>query len=187
MKWRSPYRCFWPGIVLIFCAFLAPPSQAKAQVTPEFGVDLLGNHTDFMFGFTGGIGFDQLDLSTRLYAMVRPGRKRILVQSETPNLYYQYRESRFMIGLDLEKRFTLSQINSQLRVGAFLAAWGGLSLGGYRGTSANAPGGFNYVFRGGPFLGDDTVTLQAGYAFVPLRTPSIVAHRAYIGFHFAIR
>lgn len=186
MKLRFAYSTFLPTIALVILVWGSSHSRVKAQISPEISFDFLGNHTDFMFGFGGGIAIEPLDLSTRLYALVRPGRKRILIESETPNLYYQYRESRFMIGFDLEKRFTLTQISESKRVGAFLSAWGGLSLGSYRGTSASAPGGFNYIFRGGPFFNDDVVTIQAGYAFVPLRTPSIVAHRAFIGLHFTI-
>lgn len=165
---------------------LLAPTRPRAQVGADIGMDMVFNHTDFMLGFLAGPAFEKLDLSTRLNVLVRPGRKRVLVESETPDLFYQYRESRVMIGLDAEKRFTLSQFSDAGRVGAFVSAWGGVSLGGYRGTSAAAPGGFNYVFRGGPFLQQDELVLQLGYAYMPLRTSSVVAHRVFIGFHIML-
>ena len=170
-------------LVILFGLGKAP---VRAQVAPDFGFGMNFNHTDFMLGFNGGAAFEALDLSARLGFQFRVGSKRVLVETEVPDVLVQYRERRYLLGIELEKRFTLTEFSSNERLGVWLAPWGGLSIGDYRGSKASSPGGLAWSMQGGIFFNTDGVVLRGGYAWLPLQTNSIVNHRIVFGVNFHI-
>ena len=156
----------------------------KAQIQGDFGVHTAFNGRDINWGLQAGIAFQDLDLSLRGDFSNRMGPKRVLVESaNNPNLLYQYREARYYLGLETEKRFTIMEFGNDHRFGACAALWGGYSFGDYKGTSVAPDHGFSIRGRVAPFVQfDEQFTIKAGYEYLPLRVEDISDHRFFIGF-----
>lgn len=183
---RSWICAFWPLLGLLAWA----GSDASAQSTgpyPEIGWDMNFNHTDFMMGVHGGVCIPSWDASILATFKGRIGSKRVLVEAEQPDVFYQYRERRYILGIQAEKRFILTEFNSDLKLGAFLGALGGMGISDYRGTRGEAPIGFAYSAMGGPFLKvDESVLVKLGYQYLPLKTQNVFDHRILISISFLI-
>lgn len=167
---------------LLLLSGLRAQAQSDTELAPCLGMEHTFNLNDYLMSFGGGIESPAYRASAHLNFTFRPGSKRVLVQ-ETENLFYQYRERRYIIALDADKRFALMDGEStDLEV--FAGIMGGISIGDYRGTKANAPGGLIYAPRGGFAVSTDFLVARLGYQYLPLRTTSISSHRIYLGFYF---
>lgn len=170
---------------LLFVACLLTFSKGKAQVGLTMGWDLNFNHTDVMMEFGAGIGFaDEIDASARLTYMGRLGRRRVQIESGRPNLLYQYREGMNLFGIELEKRFVLTEFNETNRMGILIAGWGGLAIGSYSGTSQRPAGHFQWIAKVAAYFQTEVVYFRLGYAYFPWETRSIFDHRLFLGIHF---
>lgn len=165
-------------IVLALTAFLWG-MPAQAQIGPDIYGEMSFNHTDFLFGFGGGVAFQDIGLSARLNFLTRARAKKVLIE-ERPDFFYQFRERRYLLGLEVEKRFRLADVGQVGQVGVLLSAWGGINLGDYRGSTQAVPGGLNVMGRAGAYITDEGFILRMGYAYVPTYTPSVFAHRIFI-------
>lgn len=163
-------------------------SPLTGQVIPELGTHTSFNGSDFNIGFQAGIGLDDLDLSLRADFTARAGSKRVLVESaQDPNLSYQYREGRYYLGIEVEKRFRLFEPGEDSEAGIAGAVWGGYTFGDYRGTDVAPQRGFIYRPRVAPYVHiDNVVLIQAGYEYLPLRAGGVSDHRAFISFNFTL-
>jgi hypothetical protein len=169
--------------MLIVGAVFAFAAKVHAQsFYPQLGYELNFNQTDVMMG--GGIGIYNIDwnASAQLSFKGRIGARRVIVEPEDTDLIFQFRERRYLLGIDLEKRFAFSDISASSQVGGYLQAFGGLSFGDYRGTTAKPPTGFGGSAGAGIYIGNpDIIAVKLGYVYLPLQTQSIVAHRISMG------
>lgn len=152
---------------------------------PETGWDLNFNHTDVMMGFQGGINIPAWNASVLATFKGRLGSKRVQIEADEPNLFYQYRERRYIIGIQAEKRFLLTEFSPSFKLGAFLGGLGGLEISDYRGTKGQAPVGFGYAAMGGPYITDDkAIIIRLGYQYLPMKTQNVFDHRILLSLSF---
>jgi hypothetical protein len=175
----------WPLWALLF-ALLAPKLHAQdAKMMPELGIDFNFNHTDVMMGGLGGIAFPTLNASLLATFKGRIGTKRVIVEAEEADVFYQYRERRYLLGLQAEKRFLLNEFDESSHLGAYLAGIGGLGFGDYRGTKAPASTGFAYSAEAGAYFSDpEAVILRLGYQYLPMHTANVFDHRIVLTITF---
>lgn len=171
-------------------AVVSASSSIHAQSNnpfPELGWDFNFNHTDAMMGVQGGINIPAWNASVLATFKGRLGSKRVLIEAEEPNLFYQYRERRYILGIQAEKRFLLTEFSPSLQLGAFLGGLGGLGISDYRGTKGQAPVGFAYSAMGGPYLNyGDAVIFRLGYQYLPLKTQNVFDHRILVSLSILI-
>jgi hypothetical protein len=179
---------FWVSGLLL-CLVISKPATVNAQsLAPELGVGLIFNHTDIMADFNGGICFPEIGLSTKLSFQPRLGAKRVLLETETPNVLVQYRERRYLLGIEADKRFSLSDITETAHVGAFVGGFIGLNFNGYRGTNEPGQLDLGWEIMAGPYLYDEEgILLRLGYVYLPLNmTSNVFAHRVGLSISFVI-
>ncbi len=164
----------------------AQPVHAQS-VVPEFGAGLNFNLTDIMADLSFGMSLQEARASIKASFQPRLGTKRVLVESGTPNLLYQYQERRYLLGVEADKRFMLTQLNENTEVGLFIGAFGGMTFNDYRGTDAKGSVNLAWEGMGGAYLSDSRfLILRLGYQYLPLVTQSVYPHRIGISFNFLI-
>jgi hypothetical protein len=123
------------GKALLLCSALWVGMRLHAQTYPEAGVGLAFNTTDVISDFTFGADVSDARLSIKASFQTRIGTKRVLVESGTPNLVYQFQERRYLFGLEGDKRFNLTQEGEYTEVGLFVGGFIGFTAYDYRGTA----------------------------------------------------
>ncbi len=173
---------------MLFGVFAAP--QIKAQTDgplPELGIDFNFNHMDVMMGGLAGIAFPTANASLLATFKGRLGTKRVLIEGETPDTYFQYRERRYLLGLQAEKRFLLNEFDESTHFGAYIAGFGGLGFGDYRGTKAAAGAGFAWSAEAGPYISDPgAIIARLGYQYLPMQTKNVFDHRIVLTVTFLV-
>ncbi|MEM7039310.1 MAG: hypothetical protein AAF570_20215 [Bacteroidota bacterium] len=181
------WRRVWLACLGLWLGLGLQPGTASAQVGADVGFDLPFNHTDIMMEFSGGVAFHgNIDASLRLTYMGRLGERKVQIETDTPNLLLQYREGLNILGLEAEKRFTLTEYNETDRIGVLLGVTGGLAFGSYDGTDARPQTRFQPAVRFAPFLQTEVVAVRLGYQFLPQAPRTIFDHRIFLGVHFLI-
>ncbi len=169
-------------VLLLFSPTLSHAQTNKA-VVPEFGFDMNFNHTDIFMGGRVGVCFPQLNASLAGTFKGRIGSRRVLLETGQPDVLVQYRERRYLIGVEADKRFILNEFGPSTHFGGFVGGFGGLSFGDYRGTGEAAPLGLAGAGMVGAFISDPSaVIFRLGYMYLPLQTESVVKHRVYLSF-----
>lgn len=179
-----------PRLILLFCLLAASVGLKAQSLGVELGTQLSFNGTDISGGFQAGVYIAPLDLSLRADFTSRLGSKRIRVAAtDQTNLFYQYRETRYNLGLELEKRIRIPamQLGETVDAGASVMIMGGYSFGDYHGTGMAPPKGLGWRARLGPYLkADETFMLRLGYEYYPLETETISDHRVFVSATFII-
>lgn len=166
---------------LLFLLLLGGP--ARAQVAFEGGVGFLFNTTDILMDNAAGISLTELGLSAKLSFQTRLGTKRVLVESDTPDVLYQYHERRYMLGIEADKRLKLTDLGESLELGGYLGGFAGMRFADYRGTDSKADLGFGWEATGGAYLSNPKgFILRMGYHYIPLPTYNVIPHRLGITF-----
>ena len=172
---------------LILCLCAARLSAQSSGPYPEIGWDLNFNHTDVMMGGHAGVCIPKWNASVLATFKGRLGTKRVLIEGDQPDVFYQYRERRYILGVQAEKRFILTEFSPSLKLGAFVGALGGLGISDYRGTKGQAPLGFAYSGMAGPYITDgETIVIRLGYQYLPLKTQNVFDHRLLLSISFMI-
>jgi hypothetical protein len=169
--------------ILLGCCFFGLFASAQmAQVLPEFGTHIAFNGGDFNWGGQLGMDIAALDLSIRADFTGRAGAKRVLVESPSNNnVLIQYREARYLLGIEAEKRFPIKEFESDALIGVTGMLLGGYTFGDYRGTKTAPYNGATYRARIAPYLLlDEAVLVRAGYEYLPTRTEDVANHRVFI-------
>lgn len=122
------------------------------------------NANDYYYGFSMGVEDLGYEWGARFNFQFRPFFKRTLIQ-ENSSTIRQYREKKYFISLDFDKRFfhfDLAGAQAQLFVGTQL----GFLLGNYRAARASANPLFNAVPLGGlSFSFKEAVFLKIGFCY----------------------
>lgn len=174
--------------VVVAVTFLCGRLLAQENVPlPQIGLDFNFNHTDVMLGAHAGIAVPKINASFAATFQGRIGSKRVLIEGEQPYVFYQYRERRYLLGVEADKRFLLREFNESTHFGAFLGGFGGLGFGDYRGTKQSAPVGLAYSAMGGVYITEPkTVIIKLGYQYLPMHTQNVFDHRILLTFSFLI-
>jgi hypothetical protein len=176
--------------LLILCGIglLAPQWAWSQAISPQIGLDFNFNHTDVMMGGSVGICFNErINASVKLTFKGRLGSKRVLIETDVPNVLVQYRQRQYLLGIEADKRFKLTEFSETERLGAFLGGFGGLSFADYRGTNAKAPLGLGGAAEAGVYFSNtEAFILKIGYMYLPLQTPSVFQHRLFFSFDVII-
>jgi len=132
------------------------------------------NTKDFLLGGSAGYKFfEQINLYPNLYFLGRPYKKTIFEEKE-PNVYYQYKERRFITGLALD--FMVSPLE---RLGFYFNGGLGYTFGYYTGTTKWSESKLVPVISAGVMLKFKYIYLRGGYQYCDI--PSIPYNRLYAG------
>ena len=156
---------------------------AQAQgLAPSIGGHMSFNLDDVSAGLHAGADIVDLDLDIRADFSARLGNKRVLVPIDgQDNAFYQYRESRYLLGLELEKRITVTELGDNALFGVSAMLLGGYTFGDFHGTKAKPDAAWTYRARLAPFVWlDNSVILRAGYEYAPYQSPSVPDHRIFL-------
>jgi hypothetical protein len=169
--------------ILCLCTFLLAGACVHAQgLAPSVGGHMSFNFDDVSGGLHGGVDIIDLDLDIRADFSARFGNKRVLVPVDgQDNAFYQYRESRYLLGLELEKRITVAELSDEALFGVTAMLMGGYTFGDFHGTKAKPDAAWTYRARLAPFVWlNQTVILRAGYEYSPYQSPSVPDHRIFL-------
>jgi hypothetical protein len=171
--------------------FLFAPLGAIAQdpaVSPQIGIDLNFNHTDVMAGVGAGVCFNTLNASAKLTFKGRLGSKRVWVETGTPDVLAQYRERRYLLGIEADKRFRLTEFSEVEQLGLFLGGFGGMTFGDFRGSDTKVPLKLAGSAQAGVYFSNIEIAIfKLGYMYLPLQTRSVVNHRVFFSIDLIIR
>ena len=168
---------------LLACALLLICARAGAQgLVPSVGGHMSFNLDDISGGLQAGATIVDLDLDFRADFTARLGNKRVLVPVDgQDNTFNQYRESRYLLGIEAEKRITVFEPGDYTLLGVSVMQLGGYTFGDYHGTKVNPDDAWTYRARLAPFVWiDQSVLLRLGYEYSPNQTPSVPDHRIFL-------
>ena len=137
------------------------------------------NGGDFMLGFIPGVHFQNLNLTAGGLLLIRPFKKKILVE-RSPNNYYQFQEWRYTFGIILEKRIDLVET-----ISLSLSAGAGYTQGDYAGTSISAETSFLPIFRIGLTKEFSNVLIGLRYQFMEI--PNVNNHQVNLSFIYLFK
>ena len=149
-------------------------NDSLSNIIPSISFEITFNGEDFMLGFIPGVHFKNLNLTAGALFLIRPYKKKILVE-RSPNFYYQFQEWRIVFGIILEKRINLVET-----ISVSLSAGGGYTFGGYAGTSKSAEKSFLPIFRIGLTKEFDNILVGLRYQYMEI--PDVNSHQGNITF-----
>lgn len=136
----------------------------EVHIIPSFSLNNEFNTDDWYTGLSGGVEDIGYQWGARLGFQFRPFRKKIQV-IESDNFIRQYQERKYLIFLDLDKRFAHFGIKNA-HIQFYAGARGGLLMGNYSGTKNDA----DNHWVAAPFAGlcaniDENVFFKLGYMY----------------------
>ena len=149
-------------------------NDSLSNLIPSISFETTFNGEDLMLGFIPGVHFQNLNLTAGGLFLIRPYKKKILVE-RSPNFYYQFQEWRIVSGFILEKRINLVET-----ISLSLSAGGGYTFGGYAGTSKSAEKSFLPIFRIGLTKEFDNILVGLRYQYMEI--PDVNSHQGNITF-----
>ncbi|CAG5079643.1 hypothetical protein [Parvicella tangerina] len=144
------------------------------------------NTDDWYTGLSGGIEDIGYQWGVRLGFQFRPFRKKIQV-IENSSFIRQYQERKYLIFLDVDKRFAHFSI-SKAHIQFYLGARGGFLMGNYSGTRNDA----DNHWVAAPFAGvcanvHDNVFFKLGYMYFPDQLLNVDDGRIQFSMVFSLR
>lgn len=164
------------------------PIQAAAQppfIAPTFGAEAGFNLDDFMMNLLGGIESPRLNGSLQAGFGFRFGSKKVLVE-QSENLFYQFRERRYLLQLGLEKRIKMIDLSDDASLQGLAFFRGGFTFGDFRGTKINPESAFLPMPGAGLALRLPDGMFRLGYQYMKLETGNVSPHRLFAGFNLII-
>ena len=120
---------------LIVCAQLDEKSKREFNIVPSLSINNDFNAQDWIFGISAGVEDIGYKWGARLGFNLRPFYKKVQIKEGT--IIRQYREQKYFLSLDLDKRFLKFDI-----IGAEIQFFAGLRsgflFGNYKGTREDA-------------------------------------------------
>ncbi len=134
----------------------------KIDIVPSLSINNDFNLQDYMVGLSAGIEDLGFEWGARVGFNLRPFYKKVQIKSEN-NIVRQYREQKYLISLDLDKRFLHFDVFGY-KLQLFAGVRTGLLLGNYKGTKIDADKFFVAAPFGGLCLNfNDVGYLKLGY------------------------
>lgn len=169
---------------------------SELELVPETGYDFgrpdirfsIGTETnfngkDFLVGFDAGITDEKNLWSSKLKLNFRPFYKKVMLQ-ESEHLFYQYREKRFFLALELNKYITPIIIN-KTALGIYIQGDGGYYFGSYRGTS-ESPLDYWVIAPGSGLVANfsNTLLISLGGSLFQTKSENIPDHQIRLDLNF---
>ena len=164
---RKYHLIIWLGLFLLPLTLVGQGGWKETYnqeftIVPSFSLNNDFNADDWYTGFSGGVEDIGYQWGARLGFQFRPFRKKIQI-IESDNLIRQYLERKYLIFLDLDKRFAHFGIKNA-HIQFYAGARGGFLMGNYSGTRNDAEN--HWVAA--PFAGvcvniEDNVFVKVGY------------------------
>lgn len=135
--------------------------KKQIELVPSLSINNDFNFQDWYLGFSGGVEDIQYEWGARIGFNFRPFYKK--VQIKDGNIVRQYREQKYFLSLDLDKRFLHFDF-SKTKLQLFAGIKTGYLMGNYKGTQNDSEKYWVIAPMGGVcFNFDDVVFLKAGY------------------------
>lgn len=132
------------------------------EIVPTLSINNDFNLQDYMVGVSAGIEDLGFEWGARVGFNLRPFYKKVQIKSDN-NIVRQYREQKYLISLDLDKRFLHFDVFGY-KLQLFAGVRTGLLLGNYKGTKIDADKFFVAAPFGGLCLNfNDVGYLKLGY------------------------
>jgi hypothetical protein len=132
------------------------------EIVPTLSLNNDFNLQDYMVGLSAGIEDLGFEWGARVGFNLRPFYKKVQIKSDN-NIIRQYREQKYLISLDLDKRFLHFDVFGY-KLQLFAGVRTGLLLGNYKGTKLDAEKYFVAAPFGGFCLNfNDVGYLKLGY------------------------
>lgn len=164
---------------------------AKKNRRPEFsrisiGMDFIWAFYDFMYGWNFGLQESKYKISASLGINTRPFYKKILVETEIENTYYQFLESRTFIHLEVSKRTAFFRFAERNEIGLSAGLKPVYTFGKYKGMKKRAENRFLLVPRAGVYYSSYYTAVMAGYEYMDFDIYKGSPHWMNISFIFYI-
>lgn len=164
-------------VILLGCSLssIAQQIEYEGSWRPTFSVRQSANLEDYILGLSIGASTPARNLILFSSFDFRPYRKKIQ-EKQSGNLYYQYAEQRFFLGLGAEYLYRLNNKNR----GVFANLNGNYTWGNYGGTSAKPQKGYHLVPRAGFFMSffKRTTFVKLGYEYLNTKS-EVLEHRLF--------
>jgi len=168
------------------CAQEKSSAFGKPDLYGSMNFNMNFNFKDFMIDFGGGVYDLRNHWGASLNLSMRPYFKKVQIK-EGANEINQYFEKKFMLSLDLEKRFGNLQIGEGVNMRVLLGARGGWVFGNYRGLEKSP----EKYFTLSPLAGfsidlEDMAFFRFGYCYFDNHNTNIPNNRVFLGFTILI-
>jgi hypothetical protein len=162
MKYIFPFIIIFASHFCISQDGESSKTSKQIKIVPTLSINNDFNLQDYMVGFSGGIEDLGFEWGARVGFNLRPFYKKVQIKSDN-NIIRQYREQKYLISLDLDKRFLhFDVLGCKLQL--FAGVRTGLLLGNYKGTKNDAEKFFVAAPLGGFCLNfNDVGYLKLGY------------------------
>lgn len=169
------FLCF----IFVFIVNTILSAQEKIQIRKN---GVLGNHlldatilintNDVFLGLSTGYNFKEIDLTFNVLFHGRPYGKKIRIKKSN-NYYYQFIEHRYIMGISIDKLFSISE-----NIYISISPGYGFSFGDYSGSKQN-PKTKSIPFASiGIQQNQNTINFEIGYQYVPV--PNTVNNYLYL-------
>jgi hypothetical protein len=152
---------------------------ALSVLTFDFNMD------DLFWSFSGGIEDVQNEWGAKLNFEFRPFKKKVQIREDN-NIIRQYKEVKYFISLDVDKRFlhfNLWGTDTQF----FIGTRTGFLLGNYKGTKANRkPTFITTPMTGLCFNFSEDVNFKIGYIYFSDGLVNVPDSRVTLGLNFIL-
>lgn len=175
-------------ILFSFPFFSQSDFSAKRSFKPVTALSIFNNtfnSKDYYYGLSMGMEDLGYEWGVRFNFQFRPFYKRTQVQL-TDYLITQYREKKFFVSVDIDKRFLNFYMN-KIKMQFFVGSQFGILLGKYRGTRANAATLFNIAPLGGVSLNyKNEIFVKAGICYLQDNLLEVPDFKAVLNVIFAL-
>ncbi|MBT3207333.1 MAG: hypothetical protein HN704_07065 [Bacteroidetes bacterium] len=161
--------------------------QNKKLIISNFSIhiDNYFNTQDYMFG--GGFGFYELKSNSTLnFGFNSRLRKKSILMEQDTNLFFQFREQRFLFYSSFEKQLNFINTN-ELETGFLLGIKGLFTFGNLRGTKLNVKNKFHFVPQVGYFFKKGDISYKIYYEYLDFNIYEFSPHRINISLAANIR
>ncbi len=166
---------------------------AKPDPFPNFnyytaGMGMNFNAGDFSTSADVGIEDSRYYFALRGGFAFRPKAVKVLIENN-PSLFHQYRERRYFLFLDLEKKFRVLRISNNFTAGPLFGLGGVYTFGSYIGSDKSPGRDFHINPYAGWYFANEWMNISIDYNYLNLKTEYINPSRfaLNIGFMFPAR
>jgi ankyrin repeat protein len=151
----------------------------------SFGLDCNWNFDDFMTGIETGMLDKKYNIALKGGLLIRPWSMKVL-EEETPELSYQYREKRTTLFLGIYKRINLVKSGYSFDTGIMLGAREAYTFGSYRGSLEKPDNKMMLAPGAGIYWSNDYFGVNLIYEYLDYDLYKINPGRIDISFIFKI-
>lgn len=136
MKYIFPFLIIFASHFCISQVEESFKTSKQIKIVPTLSINNDFNLQDYTVGFSAGIEDLGFEWGARVGFNLRPFYKKVQIKADN-NIVRQYREQKYLISLDLDKRFLHFDV-LDYKLQLFAGVRTGLLLGNYKGTKIDA-------------------------------------------------